>query len=218
MKVLLYTILFAIVLVFVQATHEEGCPSKQKLESMDQISLNNAAPCKKDRHCQTDERCCRTSYGRKCLDTDDTDSENKDEDDDCKDEGDKKHGDHDHDRHSKCHRHFSRPMILSASVLGVMLLLVVTLTLVRKFCVRRKIGNSQINIGTKYPNGRSTDYALRPKTSDVEKSTKVNVQEQNWLNDTPPPPYFIPSAPPAYSVDPPPSYSQAKICEKVDKY
>lgn len=57
-----------------------------------------------------------------------SDSENKDEDDDCKDEGDKKHGDHDHDRHSKCHRHFSRPMILSASVLGVMLLLVVTLT------------------------------------------------------------------------------------------
>lgn len=92
---------------------------------------------------------------------------------------------------------------------------------IRKFCThaRSKIGNSQTDLNTVSGGmkGRASDYAVKSKSTDEEKPCKKEKTHQNWLNNTPPPPYFMaPSAPPAYTVDPPPKYQQtAKQDEKI---
>ncbi|XP_061191116.1 uncharacterized protein LOC133199319 [Saccostrea echinata] len=188
---------------------------------MDPVTLTTAMWCNRDRDCQKEEQCCKTPLGQKCFATQDTgkdDLKENDDDNDCDDE-DKKNDNK--ERHSKCHRHgFINPVIVTAIVLGVVLLFVVMITSVKRFCVRSKIGNSQINIRGKDPSGRSSNYIVKPKTTGLYDSTKNTRKEECWIDDNPPPPYFIsPTAPPAYSIDPPPSYShQAKMSGHVDKY
>ncbi|XP_062570883.1 uncharacterized protein LOC134232905 [Saccostrea cucullata] len=225
MKTIVFGVVFAVSLVLSQA-HKEECPSREEVRKMDLISLATAQSCYWDTDCQKEERCCKTPKGKKCLSTKDADKEyslkekNDDNDDECNDDdNDTKRDGKNH--HSKCHKHgFRGALIVTAAVLGVVLSIVVSITLVKKFCVRSKIGNSQIDIRGKDPSGRSSNYIVKPKSTCVYDSTEIARKEECWRVDTPPPPYFIsPTAPPAYSVDPPPSYShQAKMSGHMDKY
>lgn len=67
--------------------------------------------------------------------------------------------------------------------------------------------------------GRASDYTVKSKSTDEDKPCKKEKTPHNWMDTAPPPPYFMaPSAPPAYTVDPPPKYQQAANQDEKIRY
>lgn len=225
MKVLLISCVLAFVFGNVQASRRERCPSSDKVQLMDPDELNKAPLCLSDGECGQEEKCCRTPSGPRCLDTVDQDKYTKkdddDDDDDCDDE--EKGSDY-KKRKSKCHRHtYVHPLIITAIFLIVVLFIIVMLTFIRKFCTRArsKIGNSRTDLNTVSGGmkGRASDYTVKSKSTDEDKPCKNEKTPHNWMDTSPPPPYFMaPSAPPAYTVDPPPKYKQTANQDEKIRY
>lgn len=94
---------------------------------------------------------------------------------------------------------------------------------IRKFCTRArsKIGNSRTDLNTVSGGmkGRASDYTVKSRSTDEDKPCKKEKTPHNWMDTAPPPPYFMaPSAPPAYTVDPPPKYQQAANQDEKIRY